>query len=107
MNRLFYALLFGLIFHIGTANALDLQSAKAQGLVGETASGYLAAVQEASPAVDTLVAEINSKRKSHYQKIASSNDTPLTTVEQLAGQKAMEKTPTGQYIDNGSGWQKK
>ena len=107
MNRLFYALLFGLILLTGTANALDLQSAKAQGLVGETASGYLAAVQGATPAVDALVAEINNKRKTHYQNIASSNNTPLATVEQLAGQKAMEKTPAGQYINSGSGWQKK
>jgi len=31
----------------------------------------------------------------------------LQAVEQLAGKKAMEKTPAGQYIDDGSGWKKK
>ncbi len=86
--------------------ALELGEAKSAGLVGETSSGYLAAVKP-SGEVDALVANINSKRKAHYQKIATKNSISLQAVEVRAGQKAMEKTPAGEYINSGGGWKKK
>ena len=107
MNRILYSLLFGFILFAAPAQALDLHSAKAQGLVGETATGYLAPVQGGDGAVQALVNDINAKRKAHYEGIAASNNTPLQNVEQLAGKKAMEKTPAGQFINDGSGWKKK
>jgi len=107
MKAIIYSFIFSLIILIGTAHALDLRSAKTQGLVGETATGYLAPVNTTDQAVQDLIADINSKRKAHYKGIAKNNKTPLQTVEQLAGNKAMEKTPAGQYINDGSGWQKK
>jgi len=88
------------------AFALDLGEAKSTGLVGETSSGYIAAVK-ASGEVDKLVASINSQRKTHYQKIAKKNAISLQAVEARAGQKAMEKTPAGEYINSGGGWKKK
>jgi hypothetical protein len=72
------------------ASALDLATAKAQGLVRETPNGYLAVVK-ASPEVSSLVNSINAGRRSEYQKIAQKRGTPLSTVEQLAGQKLMQK----------------
>ncbi len=107
MKKIIYSLIFGLIVLTGTAHALDLRGAKTQGLVGETNTGYLAPVNTADQAVQALVANINSKRKAHYQGIAKDNKTPLQTVEHLAGKKAIAKTPAGQYINNGSGWKKK
>ena len=88
------------------AFALDLGEAKSGGLVGETNSGYLAAVKP-SAEVDKLVASINSKRKTHYQQIAKKNNISLQAVEVRAGQKAMGKTPAGEYINSGGGWKKK
>ena len=88
------------------AFALDLGEAKSAGLVGETSSGYLAMVKP-SGEVDKLVASINSKRKAHYQQIAKKNSISLQAVEVRAGQKAMEKTPAGEYINSGGGWKKK
>ena len=55
------------------ALALDLNGAKASGQVGETHTGYLAAVKP-SPEVDALVADINTKRKAQYQRIAEKNE---------------------------------
>jgi len=107
MKKIICSLIFGLILLTGIAHALDLRSAKTQGLVGETATGYLAPVNSSNQTVQTLIADINAKRKAHYQGIAKDNKTPLQTVEQLAGRKAMEKTPSGQFINNGSGWKKK
>ena len=86
--------------------ALDLGEAKSSGLVGETSSGYLAAVKP-SGEVDKLIANINGKRKAHYQQIAKKNGITLQAVEVRAGQKAMEKTSAGEYINSGGGWEKK
>jgi len=107
MKNIIYTLIFTLTLFAGVAHALELRDAKAQGLVGETASGYLAPVENNKQMVLDLVRVINAKRKTHYQGIAKDNKTPLQTVEQLAGKKAMDKTPAEQYINNGSGWQKK
>ncbi|HEC26121.1 MAG TPA: DUF1318 domain-containing protein [Gammaproteobacteria bacterium] len=68
------------------AAALNLAQAKAQGLVKETPSGYIAAVKP-SAEVKALVGQINAGRKAEYQKIAKKRGTPLSVVEQLAGQK--------------------
>ena len=88
------------------AFALDLGAAKSGGLVGETSSGYLAAVKPSGD-VNELVKSINSQRKAHYQKIAKKNGISLQAVEVRAGQKAIEKTPAGEYVNSGGGWQKK
>jgi uncharacterized protein YdbL (DUF1318 family) len=87
--------------------ALDLKDAKAQGLVGEQLNGYLGIIKS-SAAVNALVGDINSKRKAMYEKIAKRNGTSVSAVEILAGKKATEKTPAGQYVQSPSGaWQRK
>lgn len=98
-----------LILCIGcqTGFAIDLQTAKAQGLVGETPSGYLATVTSSDPGAAKLVKSINQKRKKQYQDIAKRNKTSLQAVEQLAGKKAIQKTPPGQYIQVNGAWKKK
>ncbi|MCB1690191.1 MAG: YdbL family protein [Halioglobus sp.] len=88
------------------AFALDLDEAKASGLVGETNMGYIAAVKP-SPEVDALVVSINSQRKVYYQDIATKNGISLQAVEARAGLKAIEKTAPGDYINTGDGWLQK
>ena len=88
------------------ALALNIGEAKSRGLVGETATGYIAAVQ-ASPEVNALIADINAKRKAQYRRIAQKNGISLEAVEVRAGQRAMEKTPPGQFVNRGSGWERK
>jgi len=106
MKKTILLLITMLFFLCQTAFALDLGTAKAQGLVGETVTGYLAPVK-ATPEVQKLVDEINAKRKAVYEKIARKNGTSLKAVELLAGKKAIAKTPPGQFINLGKGWQKK
>ena len=86
--------------------ALSLADAKSQGLVGEQPSGYLGAVGQSTGKVDALIKDINAKRRNAYKDIASKNKTPLSEIEKLAGKKAMEKTPSGQYIKQGGTWVK-
>lgn len=88
------------------AFALELGDAKSNGLVGETSSGYLAVIKPSSE-VDTLVSDINNKRKAYYQKIADKNGISLQAVEVRAGQKAIEKTAPGEFINIGGGWEEK
>lgn len=86
----------------GTSWAADLHSAKATGQVGEQPDGYLGIVRN-EPGVAELVQEINRQRRAAYRNIARKNGTSLAAVEQLAGRKAIEKTPPGQYIMTPSG----
>ena len=97
---LFLVLCFS--FFTGSAYALDLRTAKAQGYVGEQANGYIGIVKNGS-GVQALVDDINSRRKAEYQKIATRNGTSLEVVEALAGKKAIEKTPANQYVRDPSG----
>lgn len=96
------ALAAGLVLS-AAAFALELPAAKSQGLVGEQPSGYLGIVSKATPDVQALVNDINQKRKAAYQGIAQRNGTDITAVEQLAGKKAIEQTPAGQFVKLPSG----
>lgn len=87
--------------------AIHLDDAKTQGLVGETPSGYLEAVSTASPEVVKLIESVNSQRRSEYQRIAKTNGIALSDVEALAGKKAIEKTPPGQFVKYSGQWRKK
>ena len=106
MKKTVTLILFSLLLICQPAMAIDLQTAKAQGLVGETSSGYLAPVKATAEA-KKLVNNINGKRKQHYQKIAKNNKTSLSAVEQLAGKKAIAKTPAGQFVQVNGAWKKK
>lgn len=88
------------------------QSARASGLVGEKADGYLGYVSAPSPAIKALVEDINIKRKAAYSKEAMANSA---TVEEMAFRngcrlisertEAGEKyqTPSGAWKTKGSG----
>ncbi|MDG5501290.1 YdbL family protein [Marinobacter sp. BGYM27] len=83
-----------------------LESAKTQGLIGETPTGYLETVKADSQA-QAIVDAINKARRDEYARIAEKHDIAVTKVETVAGQKAIEKTPTGQYIQQDGNWVKK
>jgi uncharacterized protein YdbL (DUF1318 family) len=90
------------------ALALDLDEARAKGKVGERADGYVGAVwEDASDDVKQLVADVNAKRRAHYEEIAAKTGAPVDAVAALAGQKLTSQAPPGQYVNDGSGWKKK
>lgn len=84
----------------------QLDSAKQQGLVGETPTGYLDMVK-ANGNAQGIVEAINQARRDEYARIAEKHDIPVTQVETVAGQKALERTPPGQYILKDGKWVKK
>jgi len=107
MKKFIILCLTSLLLFSPAAYSLDLQTAKNNGLVGETSSGYLGAVTSASAKTQALITEINAKRKLKYKEIAARNKTSLQTIEKLAGKKAMEKSKSGSYINSNGSWQKK
>ncbi|OCG00484.1 YdbL family protein [Gilliamella sp. wkB112] len=84
----------------------SLSQAKAKGLVGEQADGYLGIVNSEGNAGE-IAQLINQARKQQYQKVSAETNVPLNEVEKRAGSKAQEKTPAGQYIKQQGQWQKK
>jgi len=83
-----------------------LGAAKASGQLGEQPNGYLGVVQSGGQASE-IAGLINAARKAEYQKLAQQNGIALGDVETLAGKKALEKTPSGQYIMVNGRWVKK
>ena len=105
--RLVFAVL-ALTLAIG-AQALDVQEAKSAGWVGEQRNGYLGLVSSTAPAdARDLVARINRERRTYYEQIAVKNQLQVQAVELLAADKAMQKTPSGQFVQAADGsWVKK
>ncbi|WP_166268901.1 YdbL family protein [Marinobacter caseinilyticus] len=74
-----------------------LDQAKQQGIVGETPTGYLDVVKPTGQARD-IVEAINKARREEYARIATKHGIAVSKVEAVAGQKAMDRTPSGQFI---------
>ncbi|HLZ32932.1 MAG TPA: YdbL family protein [Nitrospira sp.] len=89
------------------AFAISIEEAKAKGLVGERPNGYLGAVNPANPDAQALTNDVNQKRRQAYEDIAKRNRTSLDAVEALAGEKAIQNTRPGNFVEGPGGWMKK
>lgn len=83
-----------------------LPEAKAAGLLGEQPNGYLGVVTPGGNA-EEVARLINQARRAEYQRLAGENGIQLNDVESIAGKKALERTPAGQYILLNDVWMKK
>jgi hypothetical protein len=90
-----------------SAFALSLAEAKTKGLVGEKSNGYLGAVNPSNAEAQALIEDINQKRRKAYEDIAKRNGTSIQGVETLAGEKAMQNTKPGNFVEGPGGWVKK
>ncbi len=92
---------------VDAAHAGPLDDAKAAGLVGEGADGYVGAVT-GDASIQGLIDEINAGRRAKYAEIASKRDAPVDAVAAIAGKKLIERVPAGQYVLGSDGkWQQK
>ena len=107
MKKIFAAI--GLMLLLQNAWAIDIRDAKAQGLVGEATTGYIAAVQAAPSAeVRALIADVNAKRRASFQGTAKKTGTSVAQVANRFYEIAVQKTAAGQYYqDAGGRWRKK
>jgi len=107
MKRILAAIFLTLALQ--TAWAIDIGTAKQQGLVGEAGSGYLAAVQKpANAEVNALIARVNAKRKAEFERAAKKTNTTVAQVSNRFYELAVQRTKAGNYYQDTSGrWKKK
>lgn len=106
-NRFFTPILAAAMLFALPAFALDLQQARSQGLVGETLTGYVAAVK-GSADVDALVADINAQRRAEYGRIAAANGQSADVVGKLASEQIINGLPSGAYYKGADGsWKRR
>lgn len=107
MKKIF-AIVITVLFFAANAYALDLDSARKSGTVGERPDGYIAAVGAASPEVSALVKEVNDKRRKVYEETSKNNGQPLDVVQKIAADKVIQKLSAGEfYMDAAGKWVKK
>lgn len=109
-RKLLMPLLLACSLFSSTVFAMDLNDAmshlgpaKAAGLLGEQPNGYLGVVKAQGNAAE-IARLINEARRAEYQRLAKNNNIQLADVETMAGKKALEKTPAGQYIQLNGKW---
>ena len=90
------------------AAALDLDAAKAQGLIGERPDGYVEVVDGGAPQdVQALAKNVNAKRRAAYEKVARQNGAPVADVAKIAGKKLIDGARSGTYVKIDGSWVRK
>ena len=98
-----------LLLAVSAAWAIDIRDAKEQGLVGESNTGYLAAVQQpASAEVRQLISSVNARRKAQFERTARNTNTTMAQVSNRFYELAVQRTKPGHYYQDRSGrWVRK
>lgn len=105
---LFLAAGFIYISAISNVFAMDLATAKQQGLVGEKENGLVGLIDPNSPdALQILVKETNQGRLKVYNETAANQHIPVSQVQTIAAQKLISMTAPGQYIQRNGRWVQK
>jgi hypothetical protein len=109
MRKLFALVALLAVIAASPAWAIDLTSAKAEGLVGEQTNGLIGAVTSSpTPEVTQLIDTVNAGRTKIYKQNAAEQKLGVDQVGAIAGEKLQAATPKGQYIQNAAGkWVKK
>lgn len=86
-----------------------VDSAKSMGKIGETAAGYLEAVngQSLDAATAAAMREVNIGRKSVYTQLARDQGVKPEVVAALTGEKQIAKASSGEYVMTKNGWARK
>jgi uncharacterized protein len=95
-----------------TAYAADpvIEQAKAQGIIGELATGYLGFVEpgKASADLKRRVDEVNAGRLQAYTDIANKTGQSVQVVAQLAAEKQFDRAESGELVKPANdSWTKK
>ena len=107
MRKILVAIFLSLALQV--AWAIDIGTAKSQGLVGEANTGDLAAVKTpASAEVKELISSVNAKREAQFEKTANKTDATVEQVRSRFYELAVEKTKAGHYYQDADGnWKQK
>ena len=90
------------------ADKAAVDAAKAQGVVGEQADGFLGIVSGGDAAVTAAVASINGGRAKAYADIAAKTGVSVAQAGEATAQQLIAKLPSGAYYrPAGGGWVRK
>jgi uncharacterized protein YdbL (DUF1318 family) len=90
------------------ASKAAVDAAKAQGVVGEQADGFLGIVKGGDAAIRAAVAEINAGRASAYSDTAAKTGVSAAAAGQATARQLIARLPAGQFYKNESGaWAQK
>ncbi len=92
---------------VSTAFALDLDTARTNGLVGEVDNGLLAIPPGAPADAQDLIASINNVRRTEYAKVAALNNLTLEVVGTMMFPKIYGRCPSGTWVQVHGKWTKK
>lgn len=93
----FLLILMSVVVSFSSLN-LSISEAKQRGLVGETLTGYLAAVAKYNSEVNALVNSINQAGEQKYAEIAQSNQLKTAPVAKTAGSNLIDGAKKGEYV---------
>jgi hypothetical protein len=88
------------------AQEVGLETAKAQGWVGELPNGYLA-VRMDRPGVSDLVDRVNAQRRQRYRELALTHGVPLAAIERQAGSQLIQRLEPGEYYFQDEEWRRR
>ncbi len=102
----FLIALTGVIMSV-TAFAMNLQSARNDGIVGERLDGYVEVLKPSTEAKE-LANDVNERRRAEYQRISNENKQPVDIVAKLAAKQIIERLESGQFYQSPNGqWVRK
>lgn len=90
-----------------SAFALDLETARAKGLVGEVDNGYIAIPPGAGTEAQQLVETVNKQRQTVYSEIATKNGISVEVTGQRTFEKRYPDFPAGTWVKIKDAWSKK
>lgn len=95
-------------FSAGSAFAMDLDSAKRSGLVGEKPNGLIeATLPNPSSDLENLINTTNSGRMEVYKSSAEKQNIPVKEVQAIAAKKIYERARPGDFLMINGKWEKK
>ncbi len=102
-----FAIITSIAIFSAPAFALDLQSARSSGILGEKNDGYVAVLKPSAEA-NALAASVNAGRKAEYARISKENGQSLDVVGKVAAEAILNKISAGAAYQGADGsWKKK
>jgi uncharacterized protein len=92
------------------AQGAQIETAKANGIVGERIDGYLGFVNDgaADASLRRRIQEINVKRRAAYEEIARETGATVVQVARVTGEKQIGRARPGEFFMNEQGkWVRK
>jgi len=89
------------------ASALDLDTARRNGLAGEVDNGLLAVPPGAAQDATALINDINNQRRAEYARVAAENNLQLGVVGSMMFEKIYTRLPAGTWVSIKGEWKKK